>query len=788
MDSPSLAPQPHLPSSVYSPNPFPIDPTQPGGISRTNQFLATTTKKKDNDDLDRHDEDEANEVDIEVEETRGFMSGKEKKSKGGEYHHHHHGQQHHDHDQGEGDAYGYGLVTPVPQRQYHADTTMQKLGTGLKGAFAKTGLGGSSRDTDSSTPGHHEGGSKGLQHRHEHASNTGTTSAPTPIDFSVERGRPPGRTRAQSGGACMSGDSGSGSGHGVQDPFSDLSHTRRLQSLSPPPPPHATGQGQQWSKSDSNRKQTSNNDTNEQSRPFIGYQPPPLSPSAPARASGRYQPPRPLSQQSDLTSSDYEWQAGGGGGGGEGGVSGVRRQSALNLVTNAPSVHRTSSELDYDGDQRSTSQQRQYGRRTPTTDRLSRAKDWVANHSKNNSLSQQPSEFARERIDGRSSPLTPGAFPPPTAAARSNQHYYPQPYQHRHRLSMDSDDYALLTPPRGGYISGGGCKGCKGIQGIAILTMEGTGALNLKVAAAIVDGNATGKDIEAAVGPCDSPGGGFHGYPPGGPDAVEDEDDVDAESTIAPGSAIGKTGKKHQDQGQGSTEAKKAQRNKVEEENDPPQDEEVAIEVTPKVPNKRRLVLRLISLFSSLLVIVFLVAAAPVSKMSAPFESKAGLATHYIVAILSTIVSCAFVFNYFSRRLRRREKMKRYVLFGLDIFMSLAWMIDVFVCISKFPCAVGGQGGWCDMYNTSVFLAMVALVSFLAAFVWDIWGSFDHSKLIGDGPIMKPPPPGFYKNDKRVMANQGVQPGHGVPGMGMGMGMGMGRGGPMKGKNNKALW
>lgn len=80
--------------------------------------------------------------------------------------------------------------------------------------------------------------------------------------------------------------------------------------------------------------------------------------------------------------------------------------------------------------------------------------------------------------------------------------------------------------------------------------------------------------------------------------------------------------------------------------------------------------------------------------MSAPFDSKAGLATHYIVSILSTLVSCAFVFNYFSRRLRRREKMKRYVMFGLDIFMTLAWMIDVFVCISKFPCVIGGQGGW----------------------------------------------------------------------------------------------
>jgi hypothetical protein len=115
------------------------------------------------------------------------------------------------------------------------------------------------------------------------------------------------------------------------------------------------------------------------------------------------------------------------------------------------------------------------------------------------------------------------------------------------------------------------------------------------------------------------------------------------------------------------------------------------------------------------------------------------------------------------------------------------------------------------MYNTSVFLGIVALLSFLAAFVWDIWGSFDHSNLIGKGPLIKPAPPGFYKNDKRAMAAQGAypayaggvfpralpQPGPGAfpgqpgvpgwPGQRPGQFPGMGRGGPGK-KNPKALW
>jgi len=219
-----------------------------------------------------------------------------------------------------------------------------------------------------------------------------------------------------------------------------------------------------------------------------------------------------------------------------------------------------------------------------------------------------------------------------------------------------------------------------------------------------------------------------------------------------------------------------------------------------KVPNKRRLVLRIITLASSLLVLVLLIAASPVSLFycsvgfnikrntfravplvltnhgpspshskvshsSSPFSTPAGLAFHYVVAILSTLASFAFVFNYFNRRLRRQEKMKRYILFGIDIVMTLAWMIDIFICITKFPCAVGGQNGWCDMYNTSVFLGIVALLSFLGAFIWDIWGSFDHSKLIGDRPLIRKAPPGW---DKKSLATQGAGPGYGgarYPGM-----------------------
>lgn len=90
----------------------------------------------------------------------------------------------------------------------------------------------------------------------------------------------------------------------------------------------------------------------------------------------------------------------------------------------------------------------------------------------------------------------------------------------------------------------------------------------------------------------------------------------------------------------------------------------------------------------------FTLPTTQLSHSSAPFSSQTGLAFHYTVTILSMLVNIAFVFNYFSRRLRRKPKMKRYILIGLDAVMALMWFVDIFICISKYPCAVGGQNGW----------------------------------------------------------------------------------------------
>lgn len=553
IDSPSLAPRPHLPSSVYNPNPFPFDPTQPDGVSRINQFV-----RKDH-------EIETIDVDIEIEETRGFMTGKEKARPGRD-----------------------DIDDDVEYELAKKGNTMQKIGAGLKGLAFPKGL-GKSKDKDKEDK---EAIDPQQQQQQQRRQSVELETTPRQI---AARGRPRERTRTQSG-----------SGNG-KDPFTDP-RSQRVQSLSPPPLP-----GQE-------NRHSGYWPEGEQSRPFLGYQPssshPPLSPSSQARASGRY--PRPSSQHSDSDYSDYARQAIDSSGryrsrerdpdrrDGPGGLAGVRR-SGLNRVTNATSVGRTSSE--YDDEERSALSSGGGDRRPAAApDRLSRAKDWVASHSKNNSLAN-PEARDRDRggpdpgIEGSSS--TPGAFPS-ASASRPN-----------HRLSMDSDDYALITPPRGSYLSGAG-GGYDSRERMAMLTQMQMQGLQ-RNRNSMDDGgywshqldgygrdrdrdryrNSRPQDYEYDhyQGP-----GGLYGYPPGGPD---DDVEEDTESTLAPGSATGVPGKakkvvdKKEAQGASGGEA--------------PKDEEAAVETAPKAPNKRRLTLRLISLGSSFLVLIFLIAAAPVS-------------------------------------------------------------------------------------------------------------------------------------------------------------------------------
>ncbi|KAF9095981.1 hypothetical protein BGX23_012251 [Mortierella sp. AD031] len=827
MNSVSIAPRPHLPSTVYNPNPFPLDPAQPDGISRFNAFTKHT----------RRETREVETLDIEIEETKGFVSGKSRQSIDQDHIRIDQSSEHvrereiEEHEEAE-----YELAA-------RKNNPMYKLGAGLKGALAKTGLGKSqhqqqdkeratTRETEKpkqpevdAVLQHHlqlqqqqemyirQQQEQQYQQRHSQELEVGSSRA--------QRDRPRERQRTRSGPFYQgrSGPSSSGGrGSGVRgedsapsssyhkesrDPFAD--RRSRLQSLSPPPVPgqeRRTGAAAYWP----NGREGSHPDDQEQMRPFLPQTSSHHHHSRQQQQQQQYERSRPLSQASDSdhgeysrhtrdrrrtsrerTESDRIRRD----------AAGQRRQSGLFQVTNAESIDRSSCEL---GEEENLSVlDRQQSPQRPVPDRLSRAKEWVASHSKNNGIATPAPVMDREVALAS----LPGAFP-----TRSP-----------HRRSMDSfEEYGVITPPRGSYLvnAGRGSGGYDPRERVAMVDhmqmqrLQQAGAYRMSMADD--DRQYWNRHLEGYEQrdryrqsrvdyEHDARGGPYYGYASGGPDDPDQDDE--AESTLAPGSAVGGATKSKPGQEKSPDAAKKPGSDGRTPLQTTPADEET-LELAPKPPNKRRLILRLISLSSSLLVLIVLIAAAPVSKSSSPFTTKVGLAFHYVVAIISTLASFAFVFNYFSRRLRRQEKMKRYVLFGLDILMSLLWLIDVFVCISKFPCAVGGQNGWCDMYNSSVFLGIVAFLSFLAAFIWDIWGSFDHSdsKLFGKGPWIKPPPPGY---DRRALAKQGAGPGRGGakqstaqpgawPGEGQGQGQmpqGMGvpgqAGGPKKPKNSKAL-
>ncbi|KAF9139878.1 hypothetical protein BG015_001874 [Linnemannia schmuckeri] len=849
MNSLSLAPRPHLPSTVYDPNPFPLDPTQPDGVSRSNVFTTKHTRKETR-------EVETVDIDIEVEETKGFVSGRSRQSV--------------ELDRVVRSGYSREVDVDVEESEYELSkrtnkTAMSKLGAGLKGALTKSGLGKTqdkervaamTRDKETVAPAtnnnkpeevdavllHHlqiqqQQQALHVRQQEQHYQQQRYAQEQDVVSSSRgQRGRPRERERTRSGPIHHQGrprynrggrgsrvreeeDLGSPSYHkGSHDPFTD--RRSRLHSLSPPPVPsqEPRGSASYWP----DEREGSHPDDQEQMSPFL-----PQTSSSHHQHQSRsqqqqYERSRPLSPASDSDNGEYSRHANRDGRRRQSyernnnepdrmrrEIAGQRRQSGLYQVTNAASTDRTSFE-----EERISSREGHHrSPQRPVPDRLSRAKEWVANHSKNNSIAAPAPVMDREAA----LVSLPGAFP-----SRSP-----------HRRSMDSfDDYSVITPPRGSYFvnAGRGSGGYDPRERIAMvdqMRMQELQRSGYRHSMSAVEGDdgreqywnrqlegyeqrdryrQTRVDYEYE-GDQGHGGGLYYGYAPGGPDDPDLYDET--ESTLAPGSAIGGINK-----GKAGLEKPSDANTKLGPDGRSPVQptaggDEEGQALKAKTPNKRRLILRLISLSSSILGLVLLIAASPVSKASSPFSTQAGLAFHYVVSIISTLVSFAFVFNYFSRRLRRQEKMKRYVLFGLDILMSLLWLIDVFICISKFPCGVGELNGWCDMYNSSVFLGIVAFLSFLAAFIWDIWGSFDHSdsKFFGKGPWIKPPPPGF---NGKALAKQGAGPGWGgaggrqqqlqgqqglgglspgaYPGQGQGQVPGQGGAPLKKPKNSKALW
>jgi hypothetical protein len=666
--SDSLAPRPHLPSTVYEPNPFPLDPTQPDGISRFNAF---TAKEKHTRKEVR--EMEVVDIDIEVEETKGFVSGKSRQSV--ELDH-----------RGVRSEYSRREVdVETEEREYEVSrkgslysnqTAISKLSAGLKGALmAKTGL-GKGQDKDKERAGTKETTATAnkpeevdavLQHhlqiqkqqqelhirqqeQHYQQQQRYTQEQDVVSSSRGQRGRPRERERTRSGPIHHQGRSGHNVGKGLRirgdeddlsspssyhkdnrEPFTD--RRTRLHSLSPPPAPgqEHRGSAAYWP----DGREGSHPDDQEQMSPFL----PQTSSShhhqqyysRSQHQQQQYEKSRPLSQASDSDNNgDYSRHARDGRRHSRDRNNeadrdrmrrdaGQRRQSGLYQVTNAASYDRTSSELGEEErlsaaarDDRHRSPQR------PVPDRLSRAKEWVASHSKNNSIAAPAPVMDREAALAS----LPGVFPSRTP----------------HRRSMDSfDDYSVITPPRGSYFVNAG-RGSGGydprerivmVDQIRMQELQRSGYRNSMSMVEGDDGRGQywNRQLEGyeqrdryrqsrAEYEYETSGGGhggpYYGYAPGGPDDPDLYDET--ESTLAPGSAVGGVAK-----GKAGLEKQTDASKKVGLDGrsslqpTATAGEEESQELQAKAPNKRRLILRLISLSSSLLVLILLIAASPVS-------------------------------------------------------------------------------------------------------------------------------------------------------------------------------
>ncbi|KAG9285570.1 hypothetical protein G9A89_006558 [Geosiphon pyriformis] len=141
-------------------------------------------------------------------------------------------------------------------------------------------------------------------------------------------------------------------------------------------------------------------------------------------------------------------------------------------------------------------------------------------------------------------------------------------------------------------------------------------------------------------------------------------------------------------------------------------------------PNGKRLLLRFIQFLASIAAFCFIVGAPGYSGQDTPFGDKSGVIVLYILSMLSSLVSLYFLINYCTRRFKHGEKLRRWILLGVDMFFAISWGADVVILVDKFKCSPGGYNHWCDFYNTSIFFSVVAFASYTISFFWDIVGSF----------------------------------------------------------------
>ncbi|KAI7907156.1 uncharacterized protein BX663DRAFT_495017 [Cokeromyces recurvatus] len=137
-------------------------------------------------------------------------------------------------------------------------------------------------------------------------------------------------------------------------------------------------------------------------------------------------------------------------------------------------------------------------------------------------------------------------------------------------------------------------------------------------------------------------------------------------------------------------------------------------------PNKWRFWFRFGILLTSIGHLGFAAGARPYSGEDVPFSSSSCFYYLFAVAIMSIIWTVYLIIFYFYRRMLKKPKMNRPIMFGIDLFLAILWGIGILVEIIKFRCTSGGK--FCAFYNVSIFWGFLAFVAYILAVIWDIYG------------------------------------------------------------------
>ncbi|KAG0174413.1 hypothetical protein DFQ28_007683 [Apophysomyces sp. BC1034] len=139
-------------------------------------------------------------------------------------------------------------------------------------------------------------------------------------------------------------------------------------------------------------------------------------------------------------------------------------------------------------------------------------------------------------------------------------------------------------------------------------------------------------------------------------------------------------------------------------------------------PNKGRLCFRFWQVLAAIGAFGFQVGATPYSQQPMPFSTKGLLYYVYAICWVSFLWSLFMIFVYLTRRFGHAGKVKRPVLFAVDVLLAAMFGVGIFYEIAEYRCPPGDYNGWCNFFNTGLFFLMSLFVTYVLLALWDLFG------------------------------------------------------------------